>query len=211
MRHSAKEFEDYFSRLQKISFAGRAYKRLFLSPVLYLCARRFGNRTIEIGSGTGSGVLGTFPKRVQGLEINPVAVEYCRAAGLNVHLIGDDGAFPVADGAFDACVLDNVLEHIDDPRRTLDECYRITSEDGGLIVAVPGVRGHESDSDHKKFYDEKALRALDDRWSLQSLFSTPFFFVLETLSRSVRQYCLVAIYKKVQRGPNIMNSAPARG
>jgi SAM-dependent methyltransferase len=197
MRPSAKEFEDYFSRLHKISFLGRVYKRFFLSPMLYLCTRRFGNRIIEIGSGTGSGVLGTFPKRVQGLEINPISVEYCRAAGLNVQLIGDDGAFPVADGAFDACVLDNVLEHIDDPRRTLDECHRITRKDGGLIVAVPGIRGHESDSDHKKFYDEKALRSLDDRWSLQSLFSTPFLLVVERLSRSVKQYCLVATYKKV--------------
>lgn len=197
MRRSPKEFEDYFSRLQKISFAGRVYKRFFLSPVLYLCARRFGNRIVEIGSGTGSGVLGTFPKRVQGLEINPISVEYCRAAGLNVQLIGDDGAFPVADGAFDACVLDNVLEHIDDPRRTLDECYRITRVGGGLVVAVPGIRGHESDSDHKKFYDEKALRLLDDRWSLQRLFSTPFLFIFEKLSRYVKQYCLVATYRKL--------------
>jgi len=197
MRPSAKEFEAYFSRLHKISFSGRIYKRFFLSPVLYLCARRFGKRIIEIGSGTGSGVLGTFPKRVQGLEINPISVEYCRAAGLNVQLIGDDGTFPVADGAFDACVLDNVLEHVDDPRRTLDECYRITRDGGGLIVAVPGIRGHESDSDHKKFYDEKALRLLDDRWSLQRLFSTPFLFIFEKLSKSVKQYCLVATYKKV--------------
>jgi SAM-dependent methyltransferase len=196
MKRSAKEFEDYFSRLQKISFAGRVYKRFFLSPVLYLCARRFGNRVIEIGSGTGSGVLGAFPGRVQGLEINPVSVEYCRAAGLNVQLIGDDGAFPVADRAFDACVLDNVLEHIDDPRQTLDECYRITRDGGGLVVAVPGIRGHASDSDHKKFYDAGALGALDERWRLKGLFSMPFFFVLETLSRSVRQYCLVATYRK---------------
>jgi len=197
MRPSAKEFEAYFSRLHKISFLGLIYKRFFLSPVLYLCARRFGKRIIEIGSGTGSGVLGTFPKRVQGLEINPISVEYCRAAGLNVRLIGDDGTFPVADGAFDVCVLDNVLEHIDDPRRTLDECYRITRDCGGLIVSVPGIRGHASDSEHKKFYDEKALRLLDDRWSLQRLFSTPFLIIFEKLSRSVKQYCLVATYKKV--------------
>lgn len=197
MKQGAKEFEDYFSRLHEISFPGRVYKRFFTSPVLYLCARRFGNRIIEVGSGIGSGVLGAFPGRVQGLEINPLSVEYCRAAGWNVQQIAEDGAFPVADGAFDACVLDNVLEHIEDPRRTLDECCRITREAGGLIVAVPGVRGYASDGDHRKFYDEKGLRLLDDRWSLQMLFSTPFLLTFETLSRSVRQYCLVATYKKV--------------
>ena len=197
VRPSAKEFEAYFSHLHDISFLGRVYKRFFLSPVLYLCARRFGNRIVEIGSGIGSGVLGAFPRHVQGLDINPISVEYCRAAGLNAKLIGEDGAFPVADGAFDACVLDNVLEHIEDPRRTLDECYRITGENGGLVIAVPGIRGHASDDDHKKFYDERALRLLDARWRLQGLFSTPFLLALETLSRSVKQYCLVATYRKV--------------
>lgn len=43
--------------------------------------------------------MGVFPKKVQGLEINPVAVDYCKAAGI----------FPVADGAHDACVLDTFL------------------------------------------------------------------------------------------------------
>lgn len=197
MAENPGKFVNYFTHLKKISFTGRIYKKFFSSPVLYFFARRFGKRIIEIGSGTGSGVLGAFPKRVCGLEINPVAVEYCKAAGLNVQLIRDDGAFPVADGAFDACVLDNVLEHIENPRRTLDECYRITKENGGLVIAVPGLRGFESDEDHKKFYDAEALRLLDDRWLLQSLFSIPFLFSSEQLSISVKQYCLVATYKKI--------------
>jgi len=197
MANSPDKFEDYFTHLKRISFAGHVYKKFFSSPVLYFCARCFGNRIIEIGSGTGSGVLGAFPKRVRGLEINPHAVEYCKTAGLNVQLIGADGAFPVADGAMDVCILDNVLEHIEDPRQTLDECYRITKENGGLVIAVPGSRGFASDDDHKKFYDAKALSLLDDRWLLLSLFSTPFLITSENLSKSVKQYCLVATYKKI--------------
>lgn len=197
MANSPDKFEDYFLHLQKISFRGRLYKRFVSSPVLYMCARRFGNRIIEIGSGTGSGVLGAFPKLVRGLEINPHAVKYCKVAGMNVQLIKDDGVFPVADGAYDACVLDNVLEHIGDPRKTLDECYRITKDNGGLIISVPGVRGFESDNDHKRFYDGEVLSRLDDRWQLLSLFSTPFIFTSEKLSKSLKQYCLVATYRKI--------------
>jgi SAM-dependent methyltransferase len=190
-------YEKYFAHLNKISLLGRLYKKLVTSPILFFCARRFGSRVVEIGSGTGSGVLGAFPKHILGLEINPLSVEYCKGTGLNVRLIGEDGIFPVADGAFDACVLDNVLEHIEYPRRTLDECYRITKGNGGLIVAVPGMRGYASDSDHRKFYDASELKLLDERWELQSLFSTPLLFKSEKLSRSIRQYCLVAIYKKI--------------
>jgi SAM-dependent methyltransferase len=197
MTNNQTSFEEYFAHLNKISLMGRFYKRFISSPVLYSCARRFGNRVIEIGSGTGSGVLGSYPKKVQGLEINPVAVDYCKAAGLNVQIIKDDGIFPVADGAYDACVLDNVLEHIEDSRNTLDECYRITSKEGGLVIAVPGILGYASDDDHKQFFDAEALRQLDDRWLLQSLFSIPFYFTSEKLSMSVRQYCLVATFKKI--------------
>lgn len=197
MSNNNVRFENYFSHLKRISLLGRIYKKFISSPILYFCARRFGKNIIEIGSGIGSGVLGSFPKHVQGLDINPIAVEFCKTAGLKVQLVKDNGDFPVLDGVFDVCVLDNVLEHIADPRRTLNECYRITKKNGGLVIAVPGVRGFKSDSDHKIFYDATALRQLDDRWLLQSLFSTPFIFTSKMLSESVKQYCLIATYKKL--------------
>ena len=190
-------FENYFSHLQQISFFGRMYKRFYSSPILYLCARRFGRRIVEIGSGTGNGILGTFPRSVHGLEINPLAVKYSKVAGLSVDLIESDGVFPISNGAFDVCVLDNVLEHIDDPQKTLDECHRITTSNGGLIVVVPGLRGFQSDSDHKIFYDLDKLRKLDNRWQLFYSFSIPFIFRSEKLSNHVKQYCLVVTYRKV--------------
>jgi len=197
MTDNSSIFQDYFERLNRISLKGRVYKKFVSSPILFLCARRFGKQIIEIGSGIGSGVLGAFPKSMQGLDINPIAVEYSKAAGLNVRLINFDGTFPITDGEFDSCILDNVLEHIEDPSMTLDECYRITRSNGGLIIVVPGFHGFRSDSDHKKFYDEEDLRALDSRWLLLNLFSIPFFLKNKTLSKSIRQYCLVASYKKL--------------
>jgi SAM-dependent methyltransferase len=190
-------YEDYFSHLRKISFLGRAYKRFYTSPLLFFCARRFGPRIVEIGSGIGSGISGAFPARVHGLEINPAAVEYCKQQGLHVDLIAENAAYPVDDAAFDVCVLDNVFEHIDDPGTTLAECLRITRTGGGLIIAVPGLRGYASDADHKRFYDAEGLRSLDPRWSCLSIFSLPFIFISEQLSKSVKQYCLVATYRKV--------------
>jgi SAM-dependent methyltransferase len=172
------------------------YKRFFSSPILFSCARRLGPQILEVGSGTGSGVLGTFPKFVSGLDINPVAVEYCGHMGLKVQLINSDGSFPIPDDAFDVCILDNVLEHIADPQKTLDECYRITGKRGGLVIAVPGILGFNSDPDHKIFYDKDNLRQLDERWNLSNLFSIPFFLSNKKLSISFRQYCLVAVYKK---------------
>lgn len=196
MTENSTNFENYYAHLSRTSIIGRFYKRYVSSPILFLCARRFGERLLEIGSGVGNGVLGAFPNSVQGLEINPIAVQYCKSIGLNVKMIKADGAFPEADGAYDVCILDNVLEHIEDPRITLEECYRVTGEKGGLVVVVPGIRGYHSDVDHKIFYDAESLRCLDNRWQLTYLFSIPFFLRSQRLSKLLKQYCLVALYKK---------------
>jgi len=197
MPSSQKNFDEYYSHLAQISTMGRLYKKYWMSRILYWNARKLGERIVEVGCGTGSGILGAYPKRVAGLDINPRSVEYCKAIGLNAQVIADDGMFPVSDQAFDVCVLDNVMEHIEEPQTTLDECHRITSAQGGLVIAVPGKRGYDSDPDHTRFYAQTDLRQLDARWQLQSLFSAPFGFTSEALSNSVRQYCLVATYRKV--------------
>jgi SAM-dependent methyltransferase len=193
----APELEAYFHYLKSISLQGRIYKRYFSSPLLFLCARSYGPRIVEVGSGIGSGVLGAFPANVVGLEINPFAVDFSRNIGLSASLINDDGSFPIEDGVFDACILDNVLEHIEAPKMVLDECSRITGRNSGLVICVPGIRGFEWDSDHKVFYDDDRLRKLDDRWVLTKLFSLPALVRSEALSKSIKQYCLVAVYKKV--------------
>jgi SAM-dependent methyltransferase len=190
------EFESYFRYLKTISFKGRVYKRFFSSPILFFFARRFGPKVLEVGSGVGSGVLGAFPSRVMGLDINPFAVEYSKTRGLQASLIKEDGSFPMSDGAFDVCILDNVLEHIEEPATVLDECHRITGPNGGLVIAVPGARGFRWDSDHKVFYGEDQLLRLDDRWSLTQLFSIPLFVRNQWLSKTMKQYCLVAVFKK---------------
>jgi SAM-dependent methyltransferase len=191
-------FGEYFHHLRSISFKGRLYKRFISSPILFLRARAFGPRLVEVGSGTGGGVLGAFPSRIVGLDINPFAVEYSRSLGLRASLIEEGGVFPAADGWFDACVLDNVLEHIADPRKVLDECWRITGPRGGLVIAVPGSRGFAGDPDHKVFYGEDELRRLDSRWTLGTLFSIPTLVRSRRLSSLVRQYCLVGIYAKAR-------------
>jgi SAM-dependent methyltransferase len=189
-------YEQYFAHLNSISLLGRAYKRYCSSQILYYQAKKFGDKFAEIGSGTGNGVLGAYPNHVVGFDINPLAVSYCKNKNLDVRLIDDNNLYPVEDGEFDACVLDNVLEHIEDPNFVLQECTRITHKNGGLIIAVPGDKGYMCDPDHKKHYKTADLKHLSPDWQLLKTFSLPFFVKSEFLSRFVAQYCLVAVYKK---------------
>lgn len=189
-------YKDYYAHLTRISLIGKSYKRFIVSPLLYLCTKKFGNQIAEIGSGVGSGLIGAFPKKVMGLEINPKAVDYCQSIGLNVKLIQEDRPYPVNDHSVDVSVMDNVLEHLEKPSFTLSECSRITRNKGGLVVAVPGVKGYACDDDHKVFYDEDGLKNIHPDWTLCFTFSTPFLIKSTWLSKIMRQYCLVAVYKK---------------
>lgn len=188
--------QHYFKHLKSISFLGRLYKRIFTSPLIYAVSRKFGKKMVEVGSGTGSGVLGAFSSSVIGLDINPYSVNYCVENGMRAKLIESDGKFPLGSSEYDVCILDNVLEHIENPKKCLDECHRITKPNGGLVIVVPGVKGYKSDHDHKNFYDEERLIQLDDRYVVEKIFALPCIFKVQQFSESIKQYCLVAVYKK---------------
>ncbi|MES2825632.1 MAG: methyltransferase domain-containing protein [Pseudomonadota bacterium] len=196
MEKKLENFYAYYAQLSQISFMGKLYKRYFIAPLLYLNARKFGKNIIEIGSGIGSGLLGAYPKKIVGLEINPYAVKLCQDRGLTVELIEINQPYPMDNASVDVCVLDNVLEHISDANYSLKECLRITRNSGGLIIAVPGVKGFAFDDDHKVFYDESKLQTLHPEWSMLYCFSTPFIFKSNWLSKHLKQYCLVAVYIK---------------
>ncbi|MEA9568014.1 methyltransferase domain-containing protein [Polynucleobacter sp. AP-Nickl1-40-C4] len=196
------KYNDYFDHLSSISLLGKFYKKFISSPLIYQCANSFGNSILEVGSGIGNGILGTFPSHVVGVDINSNAVNYCNRIGLNAKIIKDDGLFPFADSVFDSCVLDNVLEHIPNPAHTLNECWRVTKNNGGLVVVVPGVKGFDSDRDHKVFYGKKELMLLNERWEFIRLFAMPTYFINNKISKILKQYCLVATYKKIDSKQN---------
>lgn len=169
-----------------------------MSTLLYARARSFGPKILEVGSGIGAGILGAYRKKVVGADINPLAVKYCQELGLNAYLIPPDNRWSFPEGAFDACVLDNVLEHLENPSLLLEECCRVTTSEGGLVVAVPGSRGYQADADHKMFYGEKELSSLHPEWKLRGMTATPFLFKSRVISSRLKQYCLVATYTKAK-------------
>ena len=218
------KFEDYFSHLQKITFLGRVYKKLYSSPILFFYARRFGRRIVEIGSGTGNGVLGAFSKSVHGLEINPLAVKYCQSVGLRVDLISPDGLFPVSDGTFDVCVLDNVLEHIEEPKKTLDECYRVTKNNGCLLYTsspyVWSILGGEnqitvslieaSDPVDSGAIWLKTTFDLEGHELLPEIYAKLFEAELLLMSQAVDQFdCITPMQQLGESGPYMKRRTPA--
>lgn len=199
LKQQESSWDSYFAHLQSISLLGRLYKRYVSAPFLYGCARSFGPKILEVGCGIGAGVLGAFPSTVSGVDINPAAVKHCVSQGLDAKLISADLAWDIADESFDACVLDNVLEHILDSSLLLQEIARVTSRRGGLVVAVPGSKGYASDTDHKIYYNEHALQEIGHGWKCDRLTALPVWIGRHILCKTMRQFCFVAVYSKKPR------------
>ncbi len=51
----------------------------------------------------------------------------------------DAGALPFRDSVFDVVVLAEVLEHVEDPLRVLEEAGRVVRNGGWLVVSVPAA------------------------------------------------------------------------
>jgi ubiquinone/menaquinone biosynthesis C-methylase UbiE len=110
----------------------------------YAFARRFadGRRVLDAGSGTGYGAaeLAQSAASVVGLEIDSDAVEFARSNYPIPNLSFEAGsctAMPFGAQSFDLIVAFEVIEHLAEYRKFVDECARVLAPQGLFIVSSP--------------------------------------------------------------------------
>lgn len=99
---------------------------------------------LEIGCGTGGFLVAAdeqFKMKV-GLDIAfrwlVIAKKRFEELGLNIPLVCACAEhIPFAEGSFDLVVAENVLEHVKDQEKVLDECHRVLDRRGQLFIATP--------------------------------------------------------------------------
>ena len=95
-------------------------------------------RLIDVGCGAGN-VLETLGERFVrfGLDSEQGALDVCRSHMSAPVTRGTAIALPYADAAFDAVVVTDLFEHVQDDALVARECARVCRPDGVLIAAVP--------------------------------------------------------------------------
>lgn len=70
--------------------------------------------------------------------------------------------YPFGSDTIDAVYLNHCIEHLDDPRRTLEECLRIVRRAGNIFITVPHVTNLASfgDATHRRFFSYRAIPGL---------------------------------------------------
>lgn len=184
------DFKAYHDYLRGRSKRGFLYRRYWLYPRLN---RMLNGKVLDIGCGIGDFLK--FRRGTVGVDVNPATVVWCREQGLDARVMKPD-RLPFDESEFDGAMLDNVLEHIRDPRPLLGEIRRVVTRGGRLIVGVPGQRGYASDADHKVFYDRHRLEAAVGAagFTLRKLIPMPFRSAW--LDSHARQYCLYGVFER---------------
>jgi SAM-dependent methyltransferase len=123
--------------------------RMGVAPVRRFLRRmqRAGKSTLlDIGSGAGSNALmaARLGYSVTALDRSRQSLREMRRVGaaLNVSgslhsLIGDACRLPLPDQSFDIVFASHIIEHLDEPRRLVDECARVLRPGGVLRLACP--------------------------------------------------------------------------
>ena len=190
-KNKAQEHTEYHEYLKVRTLKSKLYRKFLLYPKLSSFMDGLG---LDLGAGIGEFVA--FRSNTIGVEINIENVNFCKSQGLDVRQMEID-LLPFNNDKFDSIIMDNVLEHIEDPKPILSEINRTLKKNGVLIVGVPGILGYKADLDHKIFYSKEDLKAtfLNHGYAVEKIFSMPFEF--SWLDTRITQYCYYGVFRKV--------------
>jgi SAM-dependent methyltransferase len=124
----------------------------------FISAHATNRRTLDIGAQNGP-YAALFPNRIA-LDIRP---------GRGVKVIGDAQALGLRDASFPVILCTEVLEHLPEPQRAIDEMFRVL-EPGGTLVLTTRFLFPIHDAPHDYFrFTKYGLRHLLRRFAIIEL------------------------------------------
>ncbi len=118
-------------------------------------------KIMEVGCGIGQNIL--WMDQSFGVELDMDAINYAREKGISA-IRGNALKLPVKENSLDLVLILDVIEHLEDDVRPLEEIYKTLKPNGILIVMVPAYkilwRGYDDFLGHKRRYNPKEIRNL---------------------------------------------------
>lgn len=139
--HYAEAYADAVDWLQRMSRG-----RQWIFPAGLAMLKQLGARGKLLDVGCSVGLFLQAARKagfeVAGVELSPAPARFAREHfRLDVHC-GTLESAPWGDGAFDVVTLWDVLEHVPDPRATMQQVARVLRPGGSLAIRVPDGEFH---------------------------------------------------------------------
>ena len=95
-----------------------------------------GARILDVGCG-----IGTYVRRFRDLSPHTfgidVSIDRLRESGLPGMVVAKGERLPFADASFDVLVFNEVIEHVEDDRRTIEDALRVLRDGGSIVIYAP--------------------------------------------------------------------------
>jgi 2-polyprenyl-3-methyl-5-hydroxy-6-metoxy-1,4-benzoquinol methylase len=162
----------YFTQPAKlaIDFSPDHYRREVQMMPTWICK----GRMLDVGCSTGSflriaATLGF--TEVRGIDISENSVQQANAmCGEGAAIAADFLSQPFEQGMFDSVTMWATLEHVSEPKKFIEEAYRILKPHGTVLVSVPNrssinfkILGRKWDMvslEHLNYYSKSSLSLL---------------------------------------------------
>lgn len=147
------------------------------------CRKYAGNKILDFGCATGNYIveLKKLGFSCVGVDVNERYIELASKKGIEAHVINDK--LPFDDKTFDTVIMFELLEHVQEPEKILEEAKRVARKN--ILITVPNCTDFESLRRHRLTYEH--LLELDHvnfftKQSLAALLSCYFehFTIIET-------------------------------
>jgi len=164
------------------------------------------SRVIDLGCGEGitlEELLRRFPeKRCLGIDLNIDSLKTCKSYLLPV-VCGDVCHLSLKEESVDCCLLMDVIEHLSQPEKLLEEVFQALKPGGSLILIFPNdkmfflsrlifFKFKEAfyDSGHVKKWNPKEMKGLlEERgYKISCRTNLPFFFWPISLYHLIQAY-----------------------
>jgi len=138
-----------------------------------------GARILDAGCGSGRNMVELARRgTVTGIELSQTSVELARGRNAGEVIAGSVLEMPFAEDSFEFAVSLDVIEHLEDDLRALQELRRTVAPGGALLVTVPAYQwlwsGHDEINHHHRRYTRRSLRAVAEQAGWKQVRTTYF-------------------------------------
>ena len=93
------------------------------------------DQVLEIGCGLGQNLY-YIRQHAQGIDISDYGVKQCQARNIAAKVGDAQKPLSFAPRSFDVVILSNMLEHLKEPSKAMEEAVKVMKDDGLMIVSL---------------------------------------------------------------------------